>query len=90
MSKKGIFALGLAYVAWVAAATFYGKNKKELRENFSNAKDNKEKFKIFLNAFVETHTDMINKVKEELFTEENKQKFGEYKDEVMKIFDSYS
>jgi hypothetical protein len=33
---------------------------------------------------------MINKVKEELFTEENKQKFGEYKDEVMKIFDSYS
>lgn len=89
MSKKWLFALAIAYVAWVTAATFYWKNKKELKQQLGSAETNNQKAKIIFDAFVNTHINMVNKVKEELFTEENKQKFSEYKDEVVKIFDSY-
>lgn len=89
MSKKGLFALAVGYLAGVTAATFYGKNKKQLKKDLSEAKDNGEKAKIFFGAFVETHKNLVESVKKDLLTEENKQKFAEYKDEVLKIFDSY-
>lgn len=89
MSKKWLFAVWVAYIAWVVAATFYGKNKENLKKDLENAKTWNEKFKIVFGAVVDTHINMIEKVKEEVFTEENMKKFEKYKEEVLKIFDSY-
>lgn len=90
MSKKGIFALAIGYLAWVTAATFYWKSGKALKKNFEKAEEEwTSKFQVFFNAFIDTHTNMINSIKQEVLTEKNIELYNDYKNEALKIFDSY-
>lgn len=90
MSKKGLVTLTAAYLAWVAAATFYWRNGKQLRKDLEKAEEEGDsKLWVVLCAFVETHKNMINSLKEEIMSEKNIELYNKCKDEALKIFDSY-
>jgi hypothetical protein len=42
-----------------------------------------------VDSFIDTHTSLIDDLKEELMTEKNIKLFNEHKDEILKILDSY-
>lgn len=90
MSKKGLVTLTAAYLAWVAAATFYWRNGKQLRKDLEKAEEEGDsKLWVVLCAFIETHKNMINSLKEEIMSEKNIELYNKCKDEALKIFDSY-
>lgn len=90
MSKKGLVTLTAAYLAWVAAATFYWRNGKQLRKDLEKAEEEGDsKLWVVLCAFIETHKNMINSLKEEIMSEKNIELYHKCKDEALKIFDSY-
>lgn len=80
MSKKNIFLLALGYLAGNAVASIYWKKKNAAK---------KVDFNSVIDDFVETHTNMIENLKKELATPENKKLFNTKKAEVIKILDSY-
>ena len=72
MSKKGLVTLTAAYLAWVAAATFYWRNGKQLKKDLEKAEEEgNSKLWVVLCAFIETHKNMINSLKEEIMSEKN-------------------
>ncbi|RAL55076.1 hypothetical protein BLD25_05080 [Candidatus Gracilibacteria bacterium GN02-872] len=90
MSKKGLVTLTAAYLAGVAAATFYGRNGKQLKKDLEKAEEEgNSKLGVVLCAFIETHKNMINSLKEEIMSEKNIELYNKCKDEALKIFDSY-
>ena len=90
MSKKGLVTLTAAYLAWVAAATFYWRNGKQLKKDLEKAEEEgNSKLWVVLCAFIETHKNMINSLKEEIMSEKNIELYNKCKDEALKIFDSY-
>ena len=90
MSKKWILTVATAYVAGVAAATFYWKNSKQLRKDLEKAEEEgTSKFQVVIWAFLDTHSNMINSLKEEIMCERNIKLYHEYMDEASRIFDSY-
>lgn len=90
MSKKGLVTLTAAYLAWVAAATFYWRNGKQLKKDLEKAEEEgNSKLWVVLCAFIETHKNMINSLKEEIMSEKNIELYHKCKDEALKIFDSY-
>ena len=90
MSKKGLVTLTAAYLAWVAAATFYWRNGKQLKKDLEKAEEEGDsKLWVVLCAFIETHKNMINSLKEEIMSEKNIELYNKCKDEALKIFDSY-
>lgn len=90
MSKKGLVTLTAAYLAWVAAATFYWRNGKQLKKDLEKAEEEGgSKLWVVLCAFIETHKNMINSLKEEIMSEKNIELYHKCKDEALKIFDSY-
>lgn len=90
MSKKGLVTLTAAYLAWVAAATFYWRNGKQLKKDLEKAEEEgNSKLWVVLCAFIETHKNMINSLKEEIMSEKNIELYHKCKDESLKIFDSY-
>ena len=90
MSKKGLVTLTAAYLAWVAAATFYWRNGKQLKKDLEKAEEEGDsKLWVVLCAFIETHKNMINSLKEEIMSEKNIELYHKCKDEALKIFDSY-
>ena len=90
MSKYGLVTLTAAYLAWVAAATFYWRNGKQLRKDLEKAEEEGDsKLWVVLCAFIETHKNMINSLKEEIMSEKNIELYHKCKDEALKIFDSY-
>ena len=90
MSKKGLVTLTAAYLAWVAAATFYWRNGKQLKKDLEKAEEEGDsKLWVVLCAFIETHKNMINSLQEEIMSEKNIELYNKCKDEALKIFDSY-
>ena len=90
MSKKGLVTLTAAYLAWVAAATFYWRNGKQLKKDLEKAEEEGDsKLWVVLCAFIETHKNMINSLKEEIMSEKNIELYHKCKDEALKVFDSY-
>lgn len=90
MSKKGLVTLTAAYLAWVAAATFYWRNGKQLKKDLEKAEEEgNSKLWVVLCAFIETHKNMINSLKKEIMSEKNIELYHKCKDEALKIFDSY-
>ena len=90
MSKKGLVTLTAAYLAWVAAETFYWRNGKQLKKDLEKAEEEGDsKLWVVLCAFIETHKNMINSLKEEIMSEKNIELYNKCKDEALKIFDSY-
>lgn len=90
MSKKGLVTLTAAYLAWVAAATFYWRNGKQLKKDLEKAEEEgNSKLWVVLCTFIETHKNMINSLKEEIMSEKNIELYHKCKDEALKIFDSY-
>ena len=85
MSKKWILTVATAYVAGVAAATFYWKNSKQLRKDLEKAEEEgTSKFQVVIWAFLDTHSNMINSLKEEIMCERNIKLYHEYMDEAWK------
>jgi len=91
MSKKNIFLLAAWYVAGGLVASLYNKKKPaELKKELESAKETGEwSFKVIVDSFIETHSNLVDDLKKELMTEKNMKIFNEHKDEVLKILDSY-
>lgn len=91
MSKKNIFLLAAWYLAWWIVASIYWKKKPEdLKNELDTAKESwKGSFKVIMDNFIDTHSNMIDDFKKELYSEKNKALFNEHKDEIIKIIDSY-
>lgn len=89
--KKTMFLLATGYILWWLVASLYVKKTgSTLRKNIETAKENWEgSFKVLANNFVETHSNLLDNLKEEIMTEENKAIFNEHKEEIFKILDSY-
>ncbi|MDR1944833.1 MAG: hypothetical protein LBQ59_01775 [Candidatus Peribacteria bacterium] len=46
-------------------------------------------FKELVNDFIDVHSNLVDDLKKEILTPENKKIFNEKKDELLKILDSY-
>jgi len=91
MSKKNFFLLAAGYVAWGIIASLYNRKKPEqLKKEISKAKEAWEgSFKVLVDNFLETHSNLLDDLKKEILTPENIAKFESHKEDVLKIIDSY-
>lgn len=91
MSKKNIFLLAAWYIAWWLIASVYNKKKpNELKKEIEKAKESWEwSFKVIVDSFIETHSNLIEDLKKDLMSEKNIKIFNEHKDMILKIMDSY-
>ncbi|NVP17473.1 hypothetical protein HUU51_02025 [Candidatus Gracilibacteria bacterium] len=91
MSKKNLFLLAAGYVAGGLIASLYNKKKPEqLKKELNKAKETGEgSFKVLVDNFLETHTNLLDDLKKEVLTPENLAKFESHKEDVLKIIDSY-
>lgn len=91
MSKKWLFTLFAWYIAWSVVASVFSKKKwTEVQKQLEKVKGSKEDtFKILLNNFIDTHKNLLDSVKEEVLTEENKALFNEKKDQLVTLIDDY-
>lgn len=79
MNKKLLAFLGI-YSIWVFTAMKYNKkNPSDLSKELSCVDNNcQDKFKLFLNNFVEIHQNLLDDLKQKLLTEENKVKLNNF------------
>ena len=91
MSKKWLFALAAWYVAWSVVASVFSKKKwKDVKKELENVKDSKEDtFKVLLNNFVDTQKNLLDAIKEEVLTDENKALYKEKKAELIAVLEDY-
>jgi undecaprenyl pyrophosphate synthase len=91
MSKKNIFLLAAWYVAGGLIASLYGKKKPwELQKDLEKSrKEGEGDFKVVLDNFIDTHANLIEKLKKEVLTDKNKELFNSKKDELLKVVDVY-
>jgi len=91
MSKKNVFLLAAWYIAgWIVASIYWKKKPEELKTELESAKESwKGSFKVIMDNFVDTHSNMIDDLKKELLSDKNKAIFNEHKEEIIKIIDSY-
>lgn len=91
MSKKNLFILAAWYIAGWIVSSFYNKKKpEELKKDLEKSRKSWEgDFKVILNNFIETHTNLIEDLKTHIMTEKNKQIFNEKKDELLALVDVY-
>ena len=91
MSKKNIFLLAAGYVAgWIVASLFSKKKPWELKKELKKSREEWEgDFKVMLDNFVDTHTNLINELKKQVLTDKNKELFKEKKQDLLKIVDEY-
>lgn len=91
MSKKNIFLLAAWYLAGGLVASLYGKkNPSDFKKDLEDKKAKGEwEFKLMLDNFVETHSNLIEDMKVKILTDENKAMFNQKKDEILAIVDSY-
>ncbi|MDD3793662.1 MAG: hypothetical protein PHI37_02535 [Candidatus Gracilibacteria bacterium] len=91
MSKKNLFLLAAGYVAGGLIASFYNKKKPEqLKKELNKAKESGEgSFKVLIDNFLETHSNLLDDLKKDILTPENIAKFESHKEDVLKIIDSY-
>ena len=91
MSKKNLFLIAAWYIAWGLIASIYGKKdpstfKKDLEEKKQKGEG---EFKLILDNFVETHSNLIDDMKTKILTEKNIKLFNDKKEEILSIVDSY-
>lgn len=91
MSKKNIFLLAAGYVAgWIVASLFSKKKPWELKNELKKSRAEWEgDFKVMLDNFVDTHTNLINELKKQVLTDKNKKLLKEKKEDLLKIVDIY-
>ncbi len=91
MSKKNLFMLAAWYIAWGIISSFYNKKKpSDLKKDLEKSrKDWDGDFKVILNNFIDTHTNLIDDLKSYIMTDKNKKIFKEKKEELLKIVDVY-
>lgn len=91
MSKKNLFLLAAWYVAgWIIASIYNKKKPEQLKKELTKAKETWEwSFKVLVDNFLETHTNLFDDLKKEVLSEQNMAKFDAHKEEVLKIIDSY-
>ena len=91
MSKKWLFALVAWYVAWSVVASVFSKKKwKDVKKELDKVKDSKEDtFKVLLNNFVDTQRNLLDAIKEEVLTDENKALYKEKKSELLAVLEDY-
>ncbi len=91
MSKKNLFLLAAWYVAgWIIASIYNKKKPEQLKKELTKAKENWEgSFKVLVDTFIETHSNLLDDLKKEVLSEQNIAKFESHKEEVLKIIDSY-
>ncbi|MCD5385220.1 hypothetical protein LRZ95_00970, partial [Candidatus Gracilibacteria bacterium] len=91
MSKKNIFLLAAGYVAGGIVASLFSKKKPgELKNELKKSRAEGEgDFKVMLDNFVDTHTNLINELKKQVLTDKNKKLLKEKKEDLLKIVDIY-
>ncbi len=91
MSKKNIFLLAAWYVAgWIIASLYSKKKPSELKKDLENSKENWEgEFKVMLNNFVDTHSNLLEDLKTHIMTDKNKELFNEKKEELLSLVEDY-
>ena len=91
MSKKNLFLLAAWYIAgWVIASIYNKKKPEQLKKELTKAKETWEgSFKVLVDTFIETHSNLLDDLKKEVLSEQNIAKFESHKEEVLKIIDSY-
>lgn len=91
MSKKNLFLLAAWYVAgWIISSLYNSKKPEELKKTLKEAKEKWDgSFKILVDTFIETHTNLIDDLREELLSEKNKKLLTDHKDDILNIIDSY-
>ncbi len=91
MSKKNIFLLAAWYFAgWIISSIYSKKTSTTLKKDLKSAKENWTwSFKVLVDNFLDTQTNMIDDVKKEVFSEKNKKLFNEHKEELLEILESY-
>lgn len=90
MNKKLLLLLW-GYAAGVVATLMYNKkNPSEISSELEQAKDVwDDKAKVFFNNFIEIHKNLLDDLKANIFTPENKVLFEKKKEEFFKISDEY-
>ena len=91
MSKKNIFLLAAWYIAGWFIASLYGKKKPgELQKDLEKSrKEGEGDLKVVIDNFIDTHSNLIEKLKKQVLTKENKELFNSKKEEVLNIVEVY-
>lgn len=91
MSKKNLFILAAWYVAGGIVASLFNKNKpNEIKKQLAASKESGEgEFSVFVDNFMDTHKNLIDTLKKEVLTDENKAFLESKKQDVLGIIDSY-
>ena len=91
MSKKNLFILAAWYVAgWIVSAFYNKKKPAQLQKDLEKSRNEWEgDFKVMLNNFVDTHSNLLEDLKTHVLTEKNKKVFNDKKDDLLKIVDVY-
>ena len=91
MSKKNIFLLAAWYIAGgIIASLYYKKKMEELKKELEKSRSEWEgDFKVMLENFIETHTNLLEDLKAHIMTDKNKALFSEKKNEFLNIVDVY-
>lgn len=87
MSKKWFGFLAVWYLVWSLVSSIYTKKtgktfKKDLEKSDYS-------LKLLFENFVDMHKELLLDVKEELTSEKNMEIYNKYKDEILKIFETY-
>lgn len=91
MNKKLLLLLW-GYTAGIVAALLYNKkNPSEITSELQTAQDAwQDKTKVFFDNFIEIHKNLLESLKTNIFTQENKVLFEKKKEEFLQIADDYS
>lgn len=91
MSKKNIFILAAWYIAWWIISSLYNKKKPaDLKKDLEKSKKEWEgEFKVMLNNFIDTHSNLLDDLKSHIMTDRNKKLFNEKKEDLLWIVDTY-
>ena len=91
MSKKNLFILAAWYVAWWIISSLYNKKKPDqLKKDLEKSREKGEgDFKVMLDNFVATHTNLLEDLKSQVITDKNKEIFNEKKEELLNVVEIY-
>ena len=91
MSKKNLFLLAAWYLAgWVIVSLYNKKKPWSLKKDLEESKKSGEgSIKVLVDNFLDTHTSLINDLKEELLSDKNKKLIEKHKEDLLLIVDSY-
>lgn len=91
MINKKLLLVAAWYIVWGLVASHYNKKSPEqLKEDLKVARDEwKKDLDVYLTYFIETHKNLLDNFKSEVFSEKNKELFNEKKQELFNLLDDY-